>query len=110
MSGIQGASRQAVCEFIQNVFAVPISTRWAAEGDRPGFGSAFARASGHRRLGAPRGGHASIKINVDTYYHWLPNQHIGEVSELDEIGKASNNPQPIRNQKEQGATTEVIPH
>jgi len=26
MSGIQGASRQAVCEFIQNVFAVPIST------------------------------------------------------------------------------------
>jgi hypothetical protein len=31
---------------------------------------------------------------VDTYYHWLPSQHIGEVSELDEIGKARNNPQP----------------
>jgi len=26
MSGIQGASRQAVAEFIQNVFGVPIST------------------------------------------------------------------------------------
>ena len=52
-------------------------------------------------------GHASIKITVGTYYHWLPSQHIGEVSELDEIGKAGNNPQPIRNQKEQGAATEA---
>jgi integrase len=50
-------------------------------------------------------GHASIKITVDTYYHWLPSQHTGQVAELDEIGKIRNNPQPIRNQKEQGATT-----
>jgi integrase len=50
-------------------------------------------------------GHASIKITVDTYYHWLPSQHIGEVSELDEIGKTRNNPQPSRNQEEQGAAT-----
>ena len=49
-------------------------------------------------------GHASIKITVDTYYHWLPSQHLGEVAELDEIGRARNNPQPSRNQKEQGAT------
>jgi len=41
-------------------------------------------------------GHASIKITVDTYYHWLPSQQIVEVSELDEIGKARNNPQPRR--------------
>ena len=49
-------------------------------------------------------GHASIKITVDTYYHWLPRQHTGEISELDEIGKARNNPQPISIKKEQGAT------
>ena len=49
-------------------------------------------------------GHASIKITVDTYYHWLPSQHTGEISELDEIGKARNNPQPSRSKKEQGAT------
>jgi integrase len=49
-------------------------------------------------------GHASIKITVDTYYHWLPSQHTGEISELDEIGKARNNPQPISIKKEQGAT------
>jgi integrase len=53
-------------------------------------------------------GHASIKITVDTYYHWLPSQHIGEVSELDQIGKVHDNPQPIRNQKEQGAATEAV--
>ena len=41
-------------------------------------------------------GHASIKITVDTYYHWLPSQHLGEVAELDEIGKARNHPQPRR--------------
>jgi len=41
---------------------------------------------------------------VDTYYHWLPSQHTGEISELDEIGKARNNPQPSRSKKEQGAT------
>jgi integrase len=50
-------------------------------------------------------GHASIKITIDTYYHWLPSQHTSQVAELDEIGKIRNNPQPIRNQKEQGATT-----
>jgi integrase len=47
-------------------------------------------------------GHASIKITVDTYYHWIPNQHIGEVTELDEVER--NNPQPIRNLKEKGPT------
>jgi hypothetical protein len=53
-------------------------------------------------------GHASIKITVDTYYHWLPSQHIGEVSELDEIGKARNHPQPSRNQEEKGLTASPL--
>ena len=43
-------------------------------------------------------GHASIKITVDTYYHWIPNQASNEVADLDTIGKNRNNPQPIRNQ------------
>jgi integrase len=43
-------------------------------------------------------GHASIKITVDTYYHWIPNQSSDEVEELDNLGKNRNNPQPIRNQ------------
>ena len=46
-------------------------------------------------------GHESIKITVDTYYHWLPNQHTGQVAELDEIGKIRNNLQP----KRKGAAT-----
>jgi integrase len=39
-------------------------------------------------------GHASIKITIDTYYHWLPNQASSEVDELDQIGKDHNHPQP----------------
>jgi integrase len=41
-------------------------------------------------------GHASIKITVDTSYHWLPSQHTGQVTELDQIGKIRNSPQPKR--------------
>ena len=47
-------------------------------------------------------GHSSIKITVDTYYHWMPSQNIGEVAELDEVER--NSTQPIRNQKEKGLT------
>ncbi len=32
-------------------------------------------------------GHASYKITVDTYDHWLPNQARNEVEELDQLGK-----------------------
>jgi integrase len=53
-------------------------------------------------------GHASIKITVDTYYHWLPRQHTGEISDLDEIGKVRNNPQPRRNQEEKGLTASPL--
>jgi integrase len=49
-------------------------------------------------------GHASIKITVDTYYHWIPNQASNEVADLDKIGKNRNNPQPIRNQNKKGLT------
>jgi hypothetical protein len=34
-------------------------------------------------------GHASIKITIDIYYHWIPNENRGEVAELDELGKKS---------------------
>lgn len=49
-------------------------------------------------------GHASIKITVDSYYHWIPNQASNEVADLDKIGKNRNNPQPIRNQNKKGLT------
>ncbi|BBO74691.1 hypothetical protein DSCW_21080 [Desulfosarcina widdelii] len=49
-------------------------------------------------------GHASIKITIDTYYHWLPNQASGEVEQLDQIGKDYDHPQPIRNQTKKGLT------
>jgi integrase len=63
-------------------------------------------SSGHNIADVSRQlGHASIKITIDTYYHWLPSQHTSQVAELDEIGKIRNNPQPSRNQKEQGAAT-----
>jgi len=66
-------------------------------------------SAAHNIADVPRQlGHASIKITVDTYYHWLPSQRIGEVSELDQIGEVRDNPQPIRNQKEQGAATEAV--
>ena len=32
-------------------------------------------------------GHSSIKITVDTYYHWMPSQKREEVHELDNLGK-----------------------
>jgi integrase len=50
-------------------------------------------------------GHASIKITVGTYYHWILNQHTGEISELDEIGKALRNPQP---RKKKGLTASPL--
>jgi integrase len=53
-------------------------------------------------------GHASIKITVDTYFHWIPNQATKEVAELDQIGKNHNQTQPIRNQNDQGFTAEAI--
>ncbi|MBW2061361.1 MAG: tyrosine-type recombinase/integrase [Deltaproteobacteria bacterium] len=34
-------------------------------------------------------GYSSIKITVDTYYHWLPNQTRNEVAELDRLGAES---------------------
>ena len=49
-------------------------------------------------------GHSSIKITIDTYYHWLPSQALGEVEQLDELGLNRNHPQPIRNQKKKGLT------
>lgn len=49
-------------------------------------------------------GHASIKITVDTYYHWIPNQASTEVADLDEIGKNRDKPQPISNQNKKGLT------
>jgi integrase len=65
-------------------------------------------SSGHNIADVSRQlGHASIKITIDTYYHWLPSQHTSQVAELDDIGKIRNNPQPSRNQKEQGAATEA---
>jgi len=36
-------------------------------------------------------GHASIKITVDTYYYWIPNQTNREVDELDNLGKNETN-------------------
>jgi len=36
-------------------------------------------------------GHASVKTTVDTYYHWIPGHKRNEVSELDELGKATTN-------------------
>ena len=35
-------------------------------------------------------GHASYKITVDTYYHWLPNEKKSEVEELDSLGKRAH--------------------
>jgi len=31
--------------------------------------------------------HASYKITVDIYYHWMPNEKKEEVAELDDVGK-----------------------
>jgi len=60
-------------------------------------------AAGHNIADVSRQlGHASIKITVDTYYHWLPNQNSSEVSKLDDLGKERNHPQPIRNQNKKG--------
>ena len=39
-------------------------------------------------------GHASYKITVDTYYHWLPNEKKSEVEELDFLGKPMHHPHP----------------
>lgn len=36
-------------------------------------------------------GHSSIKITVDTYYHWIPSERKNEVAELDELGKSTTN-------------------
>lgn len=32
-------------------------------------------------------GHSSIKITIDIYYHWVPNESRGEVAELDVLGE-----------------------
>ena len=66
-------------------------------------------AAGHNIADVSRQlGHASIKITVDTYYHWLPNQNSSEVSELDDLGKERNHPQPIRNQNKKGIPTIAV--
>jgi hypothetical protein len=53
-------------------------------------------------------GHSSIKITIDTYFHWMPNQASGEMDQLDQIGKECNHPQPIRNQMKKGLTAIAV--
>jgi integrase len=48
-------------------------------------------------------GHASIKITVDTYFHWMPSEKREEIAELDTIGQAGR-PEKITVMKQPVAT------
>jgi integrase len=64
-------------------------------------------AAGHNIADVSRQlGHASIKITIDTYYHWVPSGSQGEVAELDILGKEAQKsatyPQPGDLEAEKG--------
>ncbi|MFH1102782.1 MAG: hypothetical protein V1714_03310, partial [Pseudomonadota bacterium] len=46
-------------------------------------------------------GHHSVKLTLDTYYHWMPGKKKSEVDELDSLhpDAPSLHPEPVTNKK-----------
>jgi len=52
-------------------------------------------------------GHSSIKITIDTYYHWMPEQGNDQISDLDNLGRSHPSapyPHPDRPKRKEALT------